>query len=446
MSPDTGVSHQLAQARLLYGLSQDGLAARIRTAGSQRGTNVATTKKSVSEWEHGRVPDELTRDLIASVFSVSDDTRAGVPWPFWLPAPDLPELYAPWTAAGTVSVLGEVLRSGRMDRRRFVILSGVALTTLLHSWLTTEPDIAHAVSGDGRRVSAAMVDRIADQITDLQRADDQHGGGDLIIEAEAHLSLVTRLLGHATLTEVQRARLYGQAADLARMAGWMTFDNGRHAAAQRYFAAALRASHSAGDPLLGANVLAFAAVQEYSVGNPHDADAMIRTAQTAVRGRSTPAVDAMLAARQARALAKAGDAAACFRALNRATDLVGQPHDDDPPWAYWVLRPEIDMLAGSCMLDLGQPAAAQVKFTEADAAYGPGYVRTHALYLTRMATAQLQQQDVDEACATASQALGLLADINSARSSDTIRAFTKQLTPYRKSPAACTFLDQARSL
>ncbi|NEA58346.1 hypothetical protein G3I60_30390 [Streptomyces sp. SID13666] len=46
--------------------------------------------------------------------------------------------------------------------------------------------------------------------------------------------------------------------------------------------------------------------------NPLDADAMVRTAQTAVRSRSTPLVDAMLCARQARALAKAHDAPGCY--------------------------------------------------------------------------------------------------------------------------------------
>src|SRR5437868_4866508 len=191
-----------------------------------------------------------------------------------------------------------------MDRRGFVILSGLTLTTLLYDWLTTEPEIVHATIGSGRCVNDALIDRIGERITDLQRADDTLGGGDLIGEAEAHLALVTRLLSETSRTQTQTGRLYAQAADLARMAGWMRFDAGQHAAAQRYFHAALRAAHISGDRLLGANILAFAAIQQYSVGNPHDADTMIRTAQAAVRGRSTPTVDAMLHARRARAPAK----------------------------------------------------------------------------------------------------------------------------------------------
>lgn len=440
-------AHQLAQARAMHGWSQGTLAARIRAAGERRHINVATSTKSVSAWEHGREPDRLTQDLIAEVFEVPDDARAEVPWPLWLPSPELSEMYEPWTAAGTLAVLDAVVRSGPVDRRKFMILSGVTLTSMLHSWLTTEPDIAHAVAGEGHRVSPAMLDRISTRITDLQRADDQYGGGDLILEAEAHLSLVTRLLRHARYTEEQGARLYGQAADLARMVGWMAFDNGHHASAQRHFAAALRAAHSAGDPLLGANVLAFAAVQEYSAGNPDNAEAMVRTAQSAVRGRSTPRVDAMLAARQARALSKSGDAAGCYRALGRAADLVDQGScDDDPAWAYWVLRPEIDMLAGSCLLDLGRPARAQVKFTEADAAYGPEYVRTHIVYLSRMATAQLQEGDLEGACGYADQALDLLTDINSHRSTEQVRDFAVKVAPHGDVPAVRALLERAHTV
>ncbi|MFE3601334.1 helix-turn-helix transcriptional regulator [Streptomyces sp. NPDC059142] len=441
------VGHPLVQARLLRRLSQEKLAALIRAAGKRRGINVATTKKTVSAWESGREPDKVTRELIAEVFEVDAEACAALPWPLWLPAPDLSELHHPWTAAGTVAVLADVLRSGRMDRRRFVVLTGITLTTLLHRWLTTEPDIAHAVVGDGRRVSPGMVDRIDARIAGLQRDDDTHGGGDLIFEGEAYLSLVTRLLGHGACTDRQRARLHGQAADLSRMCGWMAYDNGHHAAAQRYFAAALRAAHASGDVLLGANVLAFAAAQTYSVGNPADADAMVRTAQSAVRGRSTPVVDAMLCARRARALAKAGDARGCYRALNRATDLLGKGRrDDDPPWAYWVEQAEIDMLTGSSLLDLGRPAEAQKWFRAADAAYGPQYVRTHTLYLSRIATAQLQQHDLDAACDSAIQALDLLGDINSARSTDQVRDLAKQLAPHRDTPPVRDFLDRARTL
>ncbi|MFC4464652.1 hypothetical protein ACFPH6_08795 [Streptomyces xiangluensis] len=307
-------------------------------------------------------------------------------------------------------------------------------------------DIAHAASGQGRRVSAGMVDRIAAQVTDLQRADDTHGGGDLIIEAEAHPSFVTRLLDHGSYTEAQERRLFARAADLSRMAGWMAFDDGRHAAAQLYFAAALRAAHTSGDVLLGANVLPFAAVQHYSVGNPSTPTRWSAPRRAPYEAAPPRPWTRCSPPRQARALAKAGDAPACYRALNRAADLLDEDRrDDDPPWAYWVEQAEIDMLTGSSLLDLGRPAEAQVKFRAADAAYGPGYVRTHALYLTRMATAQLQQRDVDAACGSATQALDLLADINSARSIDHVQTFAKQLLPYQSTPVAREFLERART-
>ncbi|MFE7130883.1 XRE family transcriptional regulator [Streptomyces sp. NPDC057638] len=443
MSRHVDNDHPLVHARALFGLSQQALAERVRDAGRRARINVATTKKTVSCWEHGRTPDEATQGLIAIVFDVDERTRRAMPWPHWLPGPDLPELCQPWTAAGTVAVLDDVLRSGPMDRRKFIIVSGVTLTAMLHNWLTAHPDIAHATAQAGRRVSGLTVDRIAARITELQRDDDTYGGGDLITEAEAHLSLVHQLLAHGSYTGEQGCRLHAQAADLARMCGWMAFDAGRHATAQRYFSSAMRAARTSGDALLSANVLAFASIQHYSVGNPRDADAMIRTAQAAVRGHSTPVVDAMLSARQARALAKAGDTRACYRALNDALDhLSAGRRDNDPAWAYWVEKSEIDMLTGSCLLDLGRPAAAQTKFAEADAAYGPGYVRTHALYLSRMASSQYQQGAVDAACDTGMQALNLLETLNSGRSTDHVRDLAASMSGHLRVPAVRDFRER----
>jgi hypothetical protein len=54
------------------------------------------------------------------------------------------------------------------------------------------------------------------------------------------------------------------------LAGWTAFDSGRHAAAQQYYLAALRAAAATGDRALEVNVVGFMGLQAYSTGRTSD--------------------------------------------------------------------------------------------------------------------------------------------------------------------------------
>lgn len=131
-----------------------------------------------------------------------------------------------------------------------------------------------------------------------------------------------------------RQQLYSLAAQASRLCGWLCYDSGLHAAAQRYYLTALRASATAGDALTGANTLAFQAIQTYTVGNPHDAAALMHTARASIQGHSTPKTLAILHAREARALSKPNDHQRCDRALNAAFDALTTTCDHEPQWCY----------------------------------------------------------------------------------------------------------------
>ncbi|MBV9163563.1 MAG: helix-turn-helix domain-containing protein [Pseudonocardiales bacterium] len=78
-------------------------------------------------------------------------------------------LSAPWSHQGTVEA-SVVLRGGesRVQRRRFVFLTGTALTAPAHQWLVHEP--GPLVSGlSGRRVSAKLIDRLMPMVSELRR-------------------------------------------------------------------------------------------------------------------------------------------------------------------------------------------------------------------------------------------------------------------------------------
>ncbi|MGI8815889.1 MAG: hypothetical protein ACR2G2_11625 [Pseudonocardia sp.] len=55
-------------------------------------------------------------------------------------------------------------------------------------------------------------------------------------------------------------RLHALVAEFGRFAGWVAYEGGDEALAQRYWMAALRNAHIGGDRAVGANILAFMSV------------------------------------------------------------------------------------------------------------------------------------------------------------------------------------------
>jgi hypothetical protein len=182
-----------------------------------------------------------------------------------------------------------------------------------------------------------LLDTLEQRLDDLRRLDDVLGGVRLRQTAVAEYDLLEGLAKHTGQHGPLEHRLLSLLAEAARMCGWLQFDSGHHARAQRFYITALRASASAGDHQVGANTLAFMAIQVYSEGNPQDAVALVRTAQDATARRTTPRVKSMLHARAARALSRTGDRTGCWRELDAArTEYARGPHDDDPSWSYWL--------------------------------------------------------------------------------------------------------------
>lgn len=186
------------------------------------------------------------------------------------------------------------------------------------------------------------------------------------------------------------------------------------------------------------------AIQVYSQGNPQEAVALVRTAQDATARNATPRVKSMLHARAARALSKTGEHTACQHELDAArTEYALGPHDDDPPWSYWLNEGEIEMLAGSSALDLHDPRRALTHFDQARHVQyaADGYVRDHVLYLTRTARAHLQTGDLDAACAVATNAFTQNTTLNSSRPSDALDDLRDELTPHRQVRVVQDFLQ-----
>lgn len=455
--PDLLLPHPLAALRAELELTGEQYLDRLDDVHFALGYGrMAKSRQKVSRWERSvNSPEMPARYAMARLHGIPREAVAELGWPDFLLLAfpdDRPALDSPWTLAGTVAAVAAAARGGSMqDRRGFLIASGATLSGLATSWSLTLaapaaalPEVPANAAPANARLTPALLDTLEQRLDDLRRLDDVLGGTRLRQTATAEYDLLKGLAEQTGQHGPLEHRLLSLLAEAARMCGWLSFDAGHHAHAQRFYITALRASASADDHQVGANTLAFMAIQVYSKGNPHDAVNLVRTAQDATTRRTTPRVKSMLHARAARALSKTGDRTACWRELDAArTEYARGAHDDDPPWSYWLNPGEIEMLAGSSALDLDDPRRALTHFEQARHVQyaADGYVRDHVLYLTRTARAHLELGDLDAACAVATDAVTQNATLNSARPSDALDDLRDELAPHRHVRAVSDFLQ-----
>jgi hypothetical protein len=279
--------------------------------------------------------------------------------------------------------------------------------------------------------------------------DDQLGGGNLHALLAVHLRTVVDLLEHRRYSETLGRRLHTTAAELLRLGGFLAFDAGRHAHAQRYWIAALHTAHAAGDRGLGANILGFMSCQAKDLGQTREAVTLAETARAGYPA-TTGRVQAILDLRAAEAYAVAGDLTNARRAVDaafeRLTDPV--PGRGEPDWAYWLDATHAHGQAGYCYLRLGQWDAARSHLRAALTTQGVAS-REGALRQVLMATTYVRQPhpDLDQALDLAGRAVATLTgQVSSARVAGHVARLTGHLQPYRRNPAVKAFTDQARHL
>jgi hypothetical protein len=332
---------------------------------------------------------------------------------------------------------------GHMERRNFLTVTGLALTAFIHHWGTAETEPLQRAAA-GADIADSLLDHLQATTDHLRVMDASAGGGALTDLGRAHLDLLLSLLRNSSYGEATGRRIAAIAADTATQTGWIAFDSGHPDAAQRYLLAALRAAHASGDDRLGAGALSYIAIRSYSTGAPGEAVTAARAAREKIKHLHAPALHAMLLTRQARGHAKLGERQATLRALGQAAELYAQGRSEhDPHWLYWMQGGEIYGQAGSCHLDLGQPAEAIENLTQARSAFNPAEVRTRALLTSRASTAHIRNGDIDAGCATAHDALDLAEQLQSVRLSDHLTAVVGELAAHRNSVDARDVIERS---
>jgi tetratricopeptide (TPR) repeat protein len=269
-------------------------------------------------------------------------------------------------------------------------------------------------------------------LTDL---DHQYGSGHVRPVVVHYLNSVVSGLLAGSYREGVGRELFSAVSRLTELAGYMAIDTGQPGLAQRYYIQALRLAQAAGDRGYGGYVLA-ASMSHLAaqLGNPREIAQLARAAQEGARGRVTPRAESMFHAAEARGHALMGDARAAQVASGRAiTALEGADaaSGDDPTWiAHFDEAYLADELA-HCHRDLGQAESAARCAEESLAGHPESRGRRRAIGYVLLATAQVQQREVEQACHTGLRAVELLGTLRSNRGAEYLDDFQQRLEPYR---------------
>jgi transcriptional regulator with XRE-family HTH domain len=285
----------------------------------------------------------------------------------------------------------------------------------------------------------------------LRRTDDLVGGTDLSPMVDDDLGAALARLRAARDEPARRASL-ALVAELAQLAGWVAADAGRPGAAVRCHRTGLRAAVAVGDRPLAGYLLGTLA---HLTGPPDRAVRLAGAGYGRARSTASATTRGLLLHRVAFAAARAGDRAACERALAAADRLYDRRDPDrDPDWVYWFDAAEVTAMTGRCYAVLGRHRLAEPLLRPSlcpPAGTGHGHddasgwprgpaghpairPRPWALYAAWLARVYLDAGEVEEACTFASRALLASVRLGSVRAWRCVAALHPRLWMIRHLP------------
>ncbi|MFV2118923.1 hypothetical protein ACE14D_10965 [Streptomyces sp. Act-28] len=255
----------------------------------------------------------------------------------------------PWAPERTATVLTEFTGMDLMLNRRglvgasAVLTAGSAITSAMHDWFRTDTGKpgAHGPS-DARHADLLGPDRYEaapiglQEIEELEasvevfRAWDAAKGGGLQRKAVVgQLNEVGGILAYRHPDPIQR-RLWGVAANLAVLAGWMSHDVGLEPTAQKYFIIAPPPAREGGARPRAGEALSRCARQMVHLGRPDEALDLLQLARIGSGEELLPRTRAMLHTIEAWAHASMGRGQAMRRTLGEAEELFVSDKGDGP--------------------------------------------------------------------------------------------------------------------
>ncbi|MET8582777.1 hypothetical protein ABZX39_18110 [Streptomyces collinus] len=432
------------------GWSKGELARQVNRRARQLGANhISTDTSRVRRWLDGenprepipRILSELFSERFGCVVSVEDlglrATRQ---------SPSASGVDLPWTGPQAVALLSEFSRSDLMLARRgflgtsLALSAGPSLIEPMQRWLvptpsapvTSEPESPLESRRPGR-LSRPELDLLESTTRMFRQWDAQCGGGLRRKAVVGQLHEVTDLLQEPQ-PAATTGKLFKVAAELAELAGWMSYDVGLQPTAQKYFVLALHAAKEAGDKPLGSYILSSMSRQMIHLGRPDDALELIHLAQYGSRDCASPRTQSMLYAMEARAYANMGQPGKCKRAVRMAEDTFAEADEwdePDPDWIRFFSEAELYGENSHSFRDLAYVAGRSPAYASLAEplmqravelfAKDAEHQRSYALNLIGMATVHLLQREPERSTDFASQAMEIARKVRSERVNTRIR-------------------------
>ncbi|MGB8385308.1 MAG: helix-turn-helix transcriptional regulator [Dermatophilaceae bacterium] len=408
------------------GLTQQELAEAVgRLAWAQNERGVGVNADMISKWERGvKWPSRRYVRLLSDFFGLA------VP-EFCLVLGSLGSLKTPDPPTAVLSSLSDpasifgfgidaMLSEDSVRRRSMLRLMGVVPLSIV---LTPTAGAASASPASSPELARSL-EGMSKEYQRLYRVTDPAA---LLVAVTGHLRTVSTLVADSR-DRALRDRLLSDLGQVALLAGRLAFfDLGDTYSARAHFSVALEAARETGDRLLGAAVLGHAsfvasANRNYGVAKDYLGEAAASASQA-----EAPQILSWLAAVEGEIRTRAGERDAAWRALDRATDLLGSSADPVPMWFDYYDASRLDGFKGDSYQTFGRSADARRHLERSLESLPHESTKQRAVVLTDLATAHLQDQDVDEACRTAEMAVDALRTAEYATGTDRLLAFRKRL-------------------
>ncbi len=299
-------------------------------------------------------------------------------------------------------------------------------------------------------VGMADVVRIRDAVHDLEKLDQQVGGGPTRYLAVGELRRAVSLT-HSSMTPQVRQELTAATALLADLAAWTTFDAGLDQPARELFVLGLGAARESGDHSLLTNVAdGFARLELYARDTKSAFD-LICLGQSLSSQLPTSA-RARLEILAAQAFAQVSDLQACRNHIHLGEDHYARAElAKDPDWMQYFTPATLEKDIATAQYDLalqsGQrdEAVFERLWTAADR-YPASRARSKAISAARLANLLYRDGQVADGAIVAAQALDLAASVRSVRLADDLRAMANSAKPYTHDESTATVCTRTNRL
>ncbi|HEU5383357.1 MAG TPA: BTAD domain-containing putative transcriptional regulator [Ktedonobacteraceae bacterium] len=252
------------------------------------------------------------------------------------------------------------------------------------------------------------------------------------------LQRVTTLL-EGSLIPNARTAFSVIAGDLAMLLGELFFEQNLYPEAREYYRTAAIAAHEASESLLEAVIYGRRSLTWIYQNQLKAAFSCVQHGLTLAAHNEH--ISIWLTAIEAEIQAKMGNHADCLTSLKRAARLRDLP--EQKPF-YWV-HFDVSLLAGyegACFLKLSKPVEAHQALTEALMTLDVTTNRRKPRLLVDLAQAYVQQGEIEAACASLLQAIGLLHSIKSPLTHKRLVSLRQELHPWQET-ASVQRLDAA---